>query len=133
MITTATTHRPLLPNIATTDLAVLKSRHHVSELVARGPYGLRDGYSSLDAAVSHIGSLTTGDARGGAAIVQSGNRYYGVRVLEKISDARTSSGLRGAWLDTEDDSALRLMPFNQHAALRAVVDGTKVLYAKGVK
>lgn len=116
--------------LASADIGILKSRHHVSELTARGSYGLREGYTSLDAAISHIGNLTRGDARSGAAILQVGNRYFGVRVLEKVADARTHSGLRGAWLDMEDDSNLRLLPFDQHGSLRAVVDGSKVLYSK---
>lgn len=120
----------LTPSLARMDLGVLKSRHHVSELSSRGTYGLSGGYTSLDTAVGHISHLTAGDARGGAAILEADGRFYGVRVLEKISDARTSSGLRGAWLDIEDDSNLRLMPFNQHTNLRAVVDGTKILYSK---
>jgi hypothetical protein len=125
---TATT-APLSPDLARTDLAVLRTRHHVSELSARGAYGLRGGYTSLDAALSHLGNLTKGDARKGVAIVQQGDRFYGVRVLEKVLDARTKSGMRGSWLDMEDDSKLSLAPWNKHEALVAVVDGSKVLRA----
>jgi hypothetical protein len=114
------------------DLAVLKSRHHVSELVGKGAYGLREGYSSLESAISAIQQLTTGNERGGAAIIEADGRYFGVRVLEKTADARYTSGLKGHWLDIEDDSNLRLMPFNQHSSLRAVIDGHKVLYSKYV-
>lgn len=124
------TTTPLADALAHADVAVLRSRHHVSELTARGSYGLRGGYTSLEAAVSHLGHLSTGDGRGGVAVVQQGDRYYGVRVLEKVLDARTKSGMRGSWLDMEDDSKLSLAPWNQHAALRAVVDGHKVLRSK---
>lgn len=122
--------RTLPLQLAQTDLAVLTSRHHTSELTARGTYGLTAGYTSLDTAINHLSQLTRGDARHGAAVLQVGERFFGVRVLEKIGDARTSSGLRGSWLDIEDDSKLRLMPFDQNPNLRAVVDGATVLLSK---
>lgn len=113
-----------------TDVAVLKSRHHVSELVALGEYGRKDGYTSLEQAVDAMRVLTKGDSRKGVAIFERDGRFHAQRVLEKISDNRFRSGLDGKYLDIEDDSNLRLMPFNQHSALRAVVDGHKVLYSK---
>ena len=113
-----------------TDIGVLKSRHHVSELVALGDYGLRMGYTSLEQAVDAMQNLTRGDHRKGVAILERDGRFFGQRVLEKISDNRYRSGLVGKYLDIEDDSGLRLMPFNQHESLRAIVDGHKVLYSK---
>ena len=58
---------PLNPDLAHMDLATLQTRGHVSELVSRGVYGLRSGYTSLSAAVAHLEQLTAGDARTGAA------------------------------------------------------------------
>ncbi len=113
-----------------TDFAKLSTRHHDSELVTLGEYGRKDGYTTLDAAVAAMKNLTKGDARKGVAIFEKGDRFFGQRVLEKIADARTTSGLRGAYLDIEDDSNVRLMPFDQHPRLRAVVDGSKVVYSK---
>ncbi len=121
---------PLNPDLAHMDLATLQTRGHVSELVSRGVYGLRSGYTSLSAAVAHLEQLTAGDARTGAAIVQQGDRFYGVRVLEKISDPRVPSGLRGAWLRIERDENALIAPFNRHDSLRAVVDGHQVLYTE---
>lgn len=120
----------LNPVLAHIDLATMQTRSHVSELVSRGVYGLRNGYTSLAAAVAHLQQLTGGDARTGAAIVQQGERFYGVRVLEKISDPRVPSGLRGAWLRIERDDVALLAPFNRHDSLRAVVDGHHVLYTE---
>ena len=113
-----------------TDIGILKSRHHVSELVALGDYGLRAGYTSLEQAVDAMRQLTLGDNRPGVAVFEQDGRFFAQRVLEKIADGRVSSGLRGQYLDIEDDSNLRLMPFNQDSNLRALVDGRKVLYSK---
>ena len=113
-----------------TDVGVLKSRHHVSELVALGEYGRRDGYTTLDTAVAAMQQLTLGDARKGVAIFEQDGRFFAQRVLEKVADARHSSGLKGIYLDIEDDSNVRLMPFNQDPSLRAIVDGRKVVYSK---
>lgn len=130
MITTVTAPRPteILP--ARTEVAILQTRHHVSELLVLGGYGRKDGYTSLDTAINAMKSLTRGDARSGVAVLEQGGRFFGQRVLEKVSDARTTSGLRGMYLDIEDDSNVRLAPFNQHAALRALVDGSKVIISK---
>lgn len=113
-----------------TDVAIISTRHHVSEITALGDYGRRDGYTSLDSAVAAMKQLTRGDARKGVAIFQDGDRFFAQRALEKIADARTTSGLRGAYVDIEDDSNVRMMPFNQNRDLRAIVDGSKVLYSK---
>lgn len=120
----------LNPVMAHADLATMQSGRRVSELTSRGLYGLRGGYTTLDAAIHHLQQLTGGDARSGAAVVQQGDRYYGVRVLEKVSDKRVPSGLRGAWLRIERDDRASLASFNLHESLRAVVDGAKVLYAR---
>ena len=113
-----------------TDIAVLKSRHSVSELVALGDYGRRDGYTSLEQAIDALSQLTAGDARKGVAVFEREGRFYAQRVLQKVADGRTSSGMRSYYLDIEDDSGLKLMPFNQHSNLRALVDGDKVLLSK---
>ncbi len=120
----------LNPVLAHADLATMQSGGRISELASRGLYGLRGGYTSLEAAVHHLQQLTGGDARTGAAVVQQGDRFYGVRVLEKISDARVPSGLRGAWLHIERDGRAQLAPFNLHESLRAVVDGARVMYTR---
>ena len=111
-----TSPAPLNPDLAHMDLATLQTRGHVSELVSRGVYGLRSGYTSLSAAVAHLEQLTAGDARTGAAIVQQGARF--------------PSGLRGAWLRIERDENPLLAPFNRHDSLRAVVDGHQILYTE---
>jgi hypothetical protein len=116
MITTALAPRPteILP--ARTEIGILQTRHHVSELLVLGGYGRKDGYTSLDSAIGAMKTLTRGDARSGVAVLEQ--------------DARTTSGLRGMYLDMEDDSKVRLAPFNQHLALRALVDGSKVVLSK---
>jgi hypothetical protein len=117
----------LHPTMIHADLATMRTPGRVSEIVARGSYGLREGYTSLETAIRHLHSLTGGDSRTGAAIVQQGDRYYGVRVLEKISDPTTRSGLRGAWMRIERESSVEIAPFNRHAALRAVIDGSTII------
>lgn len=112
-----------------TDIAVLRTRHHISEVVALGAYGRRDGYNSLDSAVNAMRVLTLGDTRSGVAILEKDGRYFAQRALEKINDRRYTPPLKGRYLDIEDDSNVSIAPFNKHAALRALVDGRKVVIA----
>jgi len=125
--TLATTQHVVKPR---TDVGVLKTRHHVSELVALGEYGRKDGYLSLETAVNAMRQLTLGDSRKGVGIFELDGRFFAQRLLEKVADARHASGLKGIYLDIEDDSNVRLMPFNQDPSLRAIVDGRKVVYSK---
>lgn len=126
----AITTRPTEILAARTEIGILQTRHHTSELLVLGGYGRKDGYATLNGAIGAMRVLTRGDARSGVAILEQGGRFFGQRVLEKASDARTASGLRGMYLDIEDDAKVRLAPFNQHHALRALVDGRKVVLSK---
>ena len=120
----------LATTATTKHVGVITTRHHASELMALGEYGRRDGYTSLENAVNAMRQLTLGNDRKGVAIFEEDGRYFAQRLLEKAADARHSSGLKGIYLDIEDDSNVRLMPFNQDPSLRAIVDGRKVLYSK---
>jgi hypothetical protein len=110
-----------------TDIAVLMTRHHVSEVVALGAYGRRDGYTSLDAAINAMRGLTTGDTRKGVAILERDGRFFAQRALEKVVDNRFSARLNGRYLNVEQTSGLQIAGFNRNPALRALVDGAKVV------
>lgn len=116
-----------------TDIAVLRIGAQVGELVALDRAGRRGGYNTLTEAIDANRWNTRGDSRKAVAILHRDGRYYAQHVLAKLDDASAPGGLRGVYLDIERRSNVHFTPFNQHEALRAIVDGATVIVSRNAQ